>query len=246
MTENGKKLVVVIPAYKAQKTLPSVLQRIPEEVYNEIDHIVVVEDGGVGLPRTVTKELLQKYPKKIDCMYHPINRGYGAAQKTGFKRALELGADIVILLHADGQYAPEIMKELYTPLDKEVADVILGSRMKNLRDALKGGMPLYKFIANISLTSLENFCYGMKLSEYHSGYMLYSKLALETIDFSRLSDTFHFDGEMLLMSGKKQLRVADLPIPTHYGDEESHLKPIRYGFDVLKVIWRNFCGHYNF
>lgn len=240
-----KKITVVIPAYKADATLPGVLKRIPASVMDEIDHIVIVEDGGTNRPDSVSNQLKARYPK-IEIIWHPENRGYGAAQKTGFRRALELGSDIGVLLHADGQYAPEEMQRLYAPLVQDEADVVLGSRMHDWRSARSGGMPLYKLVANILLTRLENLCYGMKVSEYHSGYMLYSRHALETIPFEKLSDTFHFDGEMLLMAGKKQLRIADLPIPTFYGDEKSHLQPIKYGFDVLKIIARNFMGKYDF
>ena len=240
-----KKIVVVIPAYKAAATLPSVIERIPRPVYEGLHRILVVEDGGENVPRSVTPELLQANPK-MEVLFHEHNRGYGGAQKTGFRRALEIGADVVVLLHADGQYAPEIMERLYTPLVNDEADVVLGSRMKNYGDALRGGMPKYKFVANIGLTALENLVYGLHLSEYHSGYMLYNRKTLETVPFEKLSDTFHFDGEMLLVSGKKVLRIADLPIPTHYGDEESHLKPIPYGFEVLRVILKYLRGKYDF
>jgi glycosyltransferase involved in cell wall biosynthesis len=239
-----KRIVVVIPAYRAAATLPLVLDRIPRQVYDGLYRILVVEDGGADVPRSTSPELQREHPK-LEILFHEHNKGYGGAQKTGFKRALELGADIGVLLHADGQYAPEVMERLYAPLLKNEADVVLGSRMKDYRSALRGGMPLYKFVANISLTKIENLAYGMKLSEYHSGYMLYSRQALEKIPFEKLSDTFHFDGEMLLVAGKKKLRIADLPIPTHYGDEESHLKPIPYGFEVLKVILNNFRGKYD-
>jgi glycosyltransferase involved in cell wall biosynthesis len=239
-----KRIVVVIPAYQAAATLPSVLDRIPRHVYDDLFRILVVEDGGVDIPRSVSPELQAEHPK-LDILFHEHNKGYGGAQKTGFKRALELGADIAVLLHADGQYAPEAMEGLYAPLLRNEVDVVLGSRMKDYRSALRGGMPLYKFVANICLTKLENLAYGMKLSEYHSGYMLYSRQALEKIPFEKLSDTFHFDGEMLLVAGKKKLRIADLPIPTHYGDEKSHLKPIPYGFEVLKVILKHFQGKYD-
>lgn len=240
----NKKIVIVIPAYKARDTLPSVLKRIPKNVYDQVFKILVVEDIDPGLEPSTTPELLKEY-LKIDVIYHEKNQGYGAAQKTGYKKALELGADLVVLLHADGQYAPEEMERLYQPLVNETADIVLGSRMKEKLNALKGGMPKYKWVANICLTKLENIAYGMNLSEYHSGYMLYSKKALMTIPFEKLSNTFHFDGEMLLMAGKCKLRVADLPIPTHYGDEESHLKPIQYGFEVLGVIWKNKMGKYD-
>jgi glycosyltransferase involved in cell wall biosynthesis len=239
----GRRLVIVIPAYRARETLSSVLQRIPALIHRHLLRILIVEDGGENISRSVTPDLLQRYPK-IEVLLHEHNKGYGAAQKTGYKRALKLNADLVALLHADGQYAPECLPELCSPLVRGEADIVLGSRMKNYRAALAGGMPLYKFIANISLSRLENFVYRLKLSEYHSGYMLYNAKALRTIPFDDLSDTFHFDGEMLLVGSKKGLQVADLPIPTHYGDEESHLKPIAYGFEVLGVIYKYLRGKY--
>lgn len=240
-----KKIVVVIPAYKAAGTLPSVLDRIPKVIYDQLFKIIIVEDGGPDIPRSASPELLAQHPK-IEVLYHEKNGGYGRAQKTGFSRAKDLGADVAVLLHADGQYAPEIMGQLMEPLLEDRADIVLGSRMKKFGDALKGNMPFYKFVANISLTALENIVYGLNLSEYHSGYMLYNSKALHEIPFEKLSDTFHFDGEMLLVGGKKGLRIADLPIPTHYGDEESHLKPIQYGFEVLGVILKYLKGGYNF
>lgn len=245
MTASQKKIAVVIPAYKADATLPGVIQRIPAKTMEKIDHIIIVEDGGTNPPDSVSNQLKRDHPK-IEVIWHPQNRGYGAAQKTGFRRVLDLQADIGILLHADGQYAPEEMHRLYMPLVNDQTDVVLGSRMHDWRAARRGGMPCYKIIANILLTRLENICYGLNFSEYHSGYMLYSRKALVTIPFEKLSDTFHFDGEMLLMAGKKGLRVADLPIPTHYGDEKSLLNPITYGCDVLKIILKNFLGKYNF
>ncbi|MDF9827429.1 glycosyltransferase involved in cell wall biosynthesis [Ereboglobus sp. PH5-10] len=241
----SKKIVVVIPAYKAAETLPSVLARIVPEMYERLLKILVVEDGGETVPRSTSAELLEKYPK-VEVLFHEHNRGYGGAQKTGYRRALELGADIAAMVHADGQYAPEELERLCQPMVDDSADMVLGSRMRSWRSALKGGMPKYKFVANICLTQLENLVYGLHFSEYHSGYMLYSRKALETIPFEKLSDTFHFDGEMLLVGAKRGLRVADLPIPTRYGDEESHLKPIKYGFEVLGVIRDYLRGKYDF
>jgi glycosyltransferase involved in cell wall biosynthesis len=244
-TLQPKRIVVVIPAFDAAGTLPRVLERIPPSVYESLFRILVVEDGGGKVPPSVSAELQARHPK-IDILVHEHNRGYGGAQKTGFRRAMEIGADIVVLLHADGQYAPEIMEELYAPLLRDEADVVLGSRMKHYRYALRGGMPLYKFIANIGLTKMQNLAYGMKLSEYHSGYMLYSSRALKMIPFEKLGNRFPFDGEMLLMAGKKKLRIADLAIPTHYGNEKSYLNPISYGLEVMRVILKNFLGKYDF
>lgn len=240
----NKRIVVVIPAYKAATTLPSVLARIPQQVYEALYRIVVVEDVDLATPRSCSPELAASYPK-IEVIIRD-NPGYGGAQKKGFRRALELGGDIAVLLHSDGQYAPEIMENLYAPLLRDEADIVLGSRMKDYRSALHGGMPMHKFVANILLSKLENLVYGLNLSEYHSGYMLYSRKALETIPFEKLSDAFHYDGEMLLVGGKMKLRIADIPIPTHYGDENSSVKAIPYGFEVLGVILKYFLGGYNY
>jgi glycosyltransferase involved in cell wall biosynthesis len=241
----GKRIAIVIPAYKAAQTLPGVLARIPAGLHETLYKIYIVEDGGEKVPRSATPELLEKYPK-AGVLFHEHNRGYGAAQKTGYRAALDAGADIAAMLHADGQYAPEELPRLLAPLIAGAADIVLGSRMRSWRSALSGGMPKYKFVANICLTQLENLAYGLRFSEYHSGYMLYSRRALTVVPFEKLSDTFHFDGEMLLVGAKRGLRVADLPIPTHYGDEESHLKPVKYGFEVLGVIRDYWRGKYDF
>lgn len=240
----SKKIFIVIPAYQAAKTLESVFDRIPKEIYERNACIVVVNDGSSDATGDVARRMALVKPN-VRVIDHPKNMGYAQAQKTGFTYALEEGADLVALLHADGQYAPELLPKLLAPLENETADLVIGSRMLN-GGALKGGMPLYKYIANKSLTTIENLAYGLRVSEYHSGYMLYSRHCLQTIPFQRLSDTFHFDGEMIMMAGKRKLRIAEIAIPTRYADEKSHLRPIKYGFDVLRIIWLNFRGKYEF
>lgn len=240
----SKKLFVVIPAYQASLTLESVFNRIPSEIYDRGARIIVVNDGSTDETAAVAARIALSRPN-VEVIEHPKNKGYAQAQKTGFSHALQQQADIVALLHADGQYAPELLPQLLAPLDNDEADLVVGSRMLE-RGALKGGMPLYKYIANKSLTAIENFAYGLRVSEYHSGYMLYSRRCLMTIPFTKLSDTFHFDGEMIMMAGKKRLRIREIAIPTRYADEKSHLKPVQYGFDVLKIIWHNYRGRYEF
>jgi glycosyltransferase involved in cell wall biosynthesis len=239
-----KRIFIVIPAYQAEKTIASVFDRLPDELDEKDLSIVVVNDGS----RDNTGEVVRRIVRErhdTELIEHPANRGYAQAQKTAFTHALRKGADIVALLHADGQYAPELLPELLAPLEEDEADVVQGSRMLN-GGALRGGMPVYKYIANKALTGLENLAYGLSMSEYHSGYMLYSRRCLEAIPFTKLSDTFHFDGEMILMAAKRKLRIKEVAIPTRYAEEESHLKPVQYGFDVLKVIWRNYRGGYDF
>jgi glycosyltransferase involved in cell wall biosynthesis len=238
------RVFVVIPAYEAAATLERVFARVPPEARATIERFLVVNDGSRDETGAVARRLAASDPT-ITVVDHPENRGYARAQKTGFTAALEQGADIAVLLHADGQYAPEMLPTLLRPLLEGRADVVQGSRMIQPRAALAGGMPLYKFVANRVLSRLENWVYGMTLAEYHSGYMLYSARALRTIPFLKLSDTFHFDGEMLFMAHRKGLRIVEIPIPTHYGSEKSHLRPIRYGFDVLGIMFRYLTGRYD-
>jgi glycosyltransferase involved in cell wall biosynthesis len=235
----------VIPAYQAGLTLGSVFQRLPAQLEEKRITYLVVNDGSTDNTAQVIAAEMARRPN-VRVIHQPENRGYAQAQKAGYTLALESGADVAVLLHADGQYAPEILPQLLAPLENNEADVVQGSRMIHPMAALRGGMPLYKWVANLGLSTMENFVYGMKLAEYHSGYMLYSRRSLEAIPFLKLSDTFHFDGEMLIMSGKKRLRVKQIAIPTHYGEEKSHLKPIRYGIDVLGIMYRYRRGHYDF
>ncbi|ETW95797.1 MAG: hypothetical protein ETSY2_47560 [Candidatus Entotheonella gemina] len=159
--------------------------------------------------------------------------------------AIETKADVVVLLHADGQYAPEELPKLVEPFTSEAADMVQGSRMMEGRAALRGGMPRYKYIANRGLTAIENLAFGLRMAEYHSGYMLYARRALQEIPFEKLSNSFCFDQEKLIMAKVKGLKIVQRPIPTHYGDEISHLKPIRYGLHVLSLVWAYQRGHYH-
>jgi len=242
---DGPRIFVVIPAYQASTTLREVFSRIPPEISRKNVTYLIVNDGSTDGTESIAGQIMSQN-KAVRVINHEKNRGYAQAQKTGFRIALDEGADIVALLHADAQYAPELLPRLLEPLEKGQADVVQGSRMLNARDAIKGRMPAYKWIANKILTAIENATYGMKLAEYHSGYMLYTERTLRTIPFEKLSDTFHFDGEMLMMAGKKRLRIREIPIPTHYGDEKSHLKPISYGFSVFKIVLKFLLGRYDF
>jgi len=238
-----KKIFVVIPAYNAARTVESVFERIPKSTLKKIYKFIVVNDGSKDATPKIIEKLKEKY--RIESINHDTNKGYGATQKSGFRRAFEEGADIAVLLHSDGQYAPEIMHMLLLPLEKNQVDIVQGSRILG-GTALKGGMPLYKYFGNRLLTMIENLAYGMDMAEYHSGYMLYSRKALEIVPFEKLSNTFHFDGEMLLVSKKKGLRIKEVPIPTKYAHEKSYLNPITYGLDVLKIIVKYWMGKYDF
>jgi len=233
-----------MPAYNVSHLIGDVFSRIPKNVLRKTDTIIVVNDGSSDETSQIVKKLSKKY-KKIHFIDKKINEGYAKAQKTGFSYALKMGADIVVLLHGDGQYAPEELPKLLLPLEKEEADVVQGSRILG-GGALKGNMPLYKYIANRTLSTLENIIYGIHVTEFHSGYMLYSRKALTTIPFLKLSNTFHFDGEMIFMTFKKGLRFKELAIPTRYTTEKSNVKNIPYGFHVLKIMLDYKRGKYNF
>jgi glycosyltransferase involved in cell wall biosynthesis len=225
---------VLMPAYNAGATIERVFDRIPEEARRRIVRYAAVDDGSKDDTWQALGRLREKFRNLVP-LRHEVNRGYGEAEKTLLRYALREGAEVGILLHSDGQYSPEKIPELLEPFDRGNADIVQGSRMLG-GGALRGGMPLYKFAANKVLTAIENRAFGMKLAEYHSGYMVYSRKAMETIPWEGLSNSFDFDLEMLVLARVKGLRIAEIPIPTIYAGEKSHLNPIRYGFDVLSVV----------
>ncbi len=240
MVEN---VFVLMPAYNAGGTVEKVFARIPPEAKQRIRRYVAVNDGSKDDTLTVLARVQKDFPNLV-VLNHEVNRGYGEAEKTLLRYALGEGADVGIVLHSDGQYSPEKIPELLVPFDRDTADLVQGSRMLG-GGALAGGMPYYKFAANKALTAVENWAFGMKLAEYHSGYMLYSRKALETIPFEKLSTSFDFDLEMIVLARVKGLRVAEVAIPTIYAGEKSHLNPIGYGLDVLSVVWHYRRGRYH-
>jgi glycosyltransferase involved in cell wall biosynthesis len=210
------KTVVIIPAYNSEKTIKKVIKRIPVKSLNEMSKVLVVNDGSLDKTESIVKELPKKF--KIKVINHKKNRGYGAAQKTGFKEALKENADAVVILHSDGQYPPEMIEEFIKAI-RDGYDIVGGSR-KLGGNMFKQGMPLYKYIGNIILTNLLNYKFKQDLSCYHSGYKAYSKIALQKIDFNKLANYFYFDTEMLIEAKKNKLKIREIPIPTVYGDEE--------------------------
>jgi glycosyltransferase involved in cell wall biosynthesis len=234
MAEN---VFVLMPAYNAGGTIEKVFSRIPRQARERIRRYVVVNDGSKDDTSAALARLQRDFSSLVP-LDHGVNQGYGEAIKTLLRYAFAEQADAGIVLHADGQYSPEKILELLAPIDRGEADIVQGSRMLG-GGALKGGMPVYKFIANKALTAIENRAFGMKLAEYHSGYMLYSRRAMETIPFEKLSNSFDFDLEMLVLAHVKGLKIVEIAIPTIYAGEKSHLNPIRYGLDVLSIV-RNY------
>ncbi|MEQ1861299.1 MAG: bifunctional glycosyltransferase/class I SAM-dependent methyltransferase [Chthoniobacteraceae bacterium] len=234
-----KRVLIFIVAYNAEKTISSVLSRIPEELRTKNVEVLIIDDSskddtfGAGL-----KHEQQASDFKITVLRTPVNQGYGGNQKLGYRYAIEKGFDVVALVHGDGQYAPEKLPALIEPLIKGEADAVFGSRMINKKDALKGGMPMYKWIGNQVLTAFENRVLKTQLSEFHSGYRLYSTKALARIPFDRNSNDFHFDTDIIIQFVFAGLKIVEIPIPTFYGDEICHVNGIKYAWDCCRSVLR--------
>ena len=239
-----QRLAIVMPAYNAGKTIERVFERIPPAVRARVVQYVVVNDGSTDNTADILTRLQSQWPELV-VLQHEVNKGYGAAEKTLLRYAAETEAELIVLLHADGQYAPEEIPRLVEAFRTQHADIVQGSRMMQGQAALRGGMPLYKYVANRCLTAIENVAFGLQMAEYHSGYVVYAQRVLRDIPFEKLGDTFCFDQEMLIMAKIKGLKIVQVPIPTHYGDEISHLKPIRYGLNVLELVWAYKRGYYH-
>jgi glycosyltransferase involved in cell wall biosynthesis len=238
-----KDVFILMPAYNAAGTIEKVFERIPAAARDRIRRYVVVNDGSTDGTEAALGRLRARFPSLVT-LRHTVNLGYGAAQKTLLAYAMEHRADVGIVLHSDGQYSPESIPELLRPFDDGSADIVQGSRLLG-GGALKGGMPLYKFIANKTLTGIGNWAFGLKMAEYHSGYMLYARKAIAAIPFQKLSNSFDFDLEMIVMAHTGNLRLVEIAIPTIYAGEVSHLKPIEYGFRVLRVVRDYKLGKYD-
>jgi len=237
--DRAPRIGILVVAYNAATTLASVLDRIPKPFRSRITQVFVCDDASddstylVGLGY---KQMATDLPLTI--IRHKENLGYGGNQKAGYRLAIEHELDIVVLLHGDGQYAPEYLEDIVAPLERGECDAVLGSRMMIKGDARKGGMPLYKYVGNRILTRFENALLGTSLSEFHSGYRAYSVKALASIPFERNSDGFNFDTQVIIQlvdSGKK---IVEVPIPTYYGDEICYVDGLRYARDVSTDVVR--------
>ncbi len=234
---------IFIPAYNAERHLAAVLERIPRRTWEDARSVWVVDDGSTdGTPRVVERASA-RYPK-LNAVSLPQNRGYGGAVKQALRRVRSEGVDAAVCLHADGQYAPEEIPRLLSVLRERKLDLLQGSRVAS-GDALSGGMPLYKYVAGHFLTALENVVFRMKMTDYHSGYMVYGKRAMEEVPFEELSDSFEFDLEVIAAARARGLRIGEAPIPTRYADEVSHLSPVSYGLRVLRVVYGFTSGRYS-
>jgi glycosyltransferase involved in cell wall biosynthesis len=241
------KIGIVVVAYNAASTLARVLDRVPKDFRRRITRVFVCDDASedstylVGLGY---KQLARDLPLTI--IRHADNLGYGGNQKAGYRLAIEHGLDIVVLLHGDGQYAPECLAEIVAPLERGECDAVLGSRMMVKGAARKGGMPLYKYVGNKLLSRFENRLLGTSLSEFHSGYRAYSVEALKSIPFERNSDGFNFDTQIIIQLTDHGKRIVEVPIPTYYGDEICYVNGLKYARDVSVDVVRYRLGKLGF
>jgi glycosyltransferase involved in cell wall biosynthesis len=221
-----KKIVVVMPAYNASKTLEMTYNEVPKDI---VDEVILVDDASRDDTAVRAAEL------GIHTVIHAENRGYGGNQKTCYAEALSKGADVVVMVHPDYQYSPRLITAMASMVVSGHYDVVLGSRVLGGR-ALQGGMPLYKYIANRFLTLAENLALGVKLSEYHTGFRAFSRTVLETISLEENSDDFVFDNEMLAQSVYFGFRIGEISCPTRYFEDASSInfkRSVKYGFGVL-------------
>lgn len=226
---SNKKIVVVMPAYNAEKTIIKTYNDIPHDI---VDEVILVDDCSRDKTIEVSKKL-----ERVHIFKHDKNKGYGGNQKTCYQEALNLGADVVIMLHPDYQYNPKLITAMSSLIAERVYDCVLGSRILGGK-SIKGGMPLYKYISNRFLTFLENIIIGQKLSEYHTGYRAFSKEILQTLPLNKNSDDFVFDNQMLLQALYHDFKIGEISCPTRYEADSSSIsfsRSVKYGLGVIKT-----------
>jgi glycosyltransferase involved in cell wall biosynthesis len=230
------KVIAVLPAYNAEFTLAATLADVP---VGSVDEILLVDDGSKDRTVQVAREM------GLTVIQHAHNRGYGGNQKTCYRHALERGADIIVMIHPDYQYDSRVIPHAVGFVELGICDVVLGSRIRSRREALAGGMPRWKYLANRVLTACENLALGQNLGDFHSGFRVYRRAVLERIPFERNSDDFVFDTQFLVQAVHFGFRLGDIPVPVRYFREASSInfkRSVKYGFGTLGVVgayWLN-------
>jgi glycosyltransferase involved in cell wall biosynthesis len=226
------KVIAVLPAYNAETTLAATLADIP---VGSIDEVVLVDDGSTDRTVQVALEM------GLTVIEHPKNRGYGGNQKTCYRYALDHGADVIVMIHPDYQYDSRVIPHAVGIIELGICDIVLGSRVRSRSEALTGGMPWWKYIANRGLTAFENLALGQNLGDFHSGFRVYRRQVLERIPFTRNSDDFVFDTQFLVQAVHFGFRLADIPVPVRYFKEASSInfrRSLNYGFGTLATVGR--------
>jgi glycosyltransferase involved in cell wall biosynthesis len=225
---NSSRIIAVIPAFNSEETVGHVIDRIPRPPVSET---IVVDDGSLDATHKVASS------RDVVVLRHLQNLGYGAAQKTLFKEAMKRNANIVVLLHDDLQYPPELIPQMCAPIVAHYGDVVLGTR----RRMIHGGMPIWRFIGNRILTSLENFALHLQLTEFHTGYRAFSAEALGSLDYDSLSNDFDFDSQIIFELVGKGFKIVEIPIPTIYGQGSSSIHPfkaVKYGIHIVLMAMK--------
>jgi glycosyltransferase involved in cell wall biosynthesis len=224
------KIVAVLPAYNAESTLAATLADVP---VGSVDEVILVDDGSRDRTVQVAREM------GLTVIEHPQNRGYGGNQKTCYRHALERGADIVVMIHPDYQYDSRVIPHAVGFIELDICDVVLGSRIRSRREALSGGMPVYKYVSNRFLTAAENLALGQNLGDFHSGFRVYRREVLERIPFELNSDDFLFDTQFLVQAVRLGFRLGDVPVPVRYFPEASSInfrRSLKYGVSTLGTV----------
>jgi len=231
------KILIFVPAVNVKKKIYKVLKKIPKTIFKRYQvSILIVEDKSQDNTIKEIKRIIKKriIKSKIVLITNKKNKGYGGVQKIAFNYAIKKKYMFTVMLHGDNQYPADKILRIINPLITGKYDAVFGSRMINSFDALKGGMPLYKFLANIFLTLFQNLILSSNLSEFHSGYRSYKVSSLKKVAFKNNTNDFHFDTEIVIQFLKKKFNIKEVPMPTHYGDEISHLKSIPYGLNIVR------------
>jgi glycosyltransferase involved in cell wall biosynthesis len=235
------KIIAVLPAYNAERTLAATLADVP---VGAVDEFLLVDDGSTDRTVQVAKEM------GLKVIEHPENRGYGGNQKTCYRYALEHDADVVVMIHPDYQYDSRVIPVAVGIIELGICDIVLGSRIRSRQEALSGGMPVYKYLSNRFLTTVENLALGQNLADFHSGFRVYRRAVLEKVPFERNSDDFVFDTQFLVQAVRLGFRLGDIPVPVRYFAEASSInfrRSVRYGFGTLGALgqyWADRLGLY--
>ena len=226
------KIIAVLPAYNAEKTLAATIADFPAGC---VDEILLVDDGSKDRTVEIAKQM------GLTVIVHPQNLGYGGNQKTCYRYCLERGADVIVMIHPDYQYDARVIPHAVGIIELGICDVVLGNRVRSRKEALKCGMPWWKYICNRGLTMFENVALGQNLGEFHSGFRVYRRQVLETIPFDRNSNDFVFDTQFLVQAVHFGFRLGDVPVPVRYFDEASQInfgRSTKYGLETLRAVWQ--------